>query len=180
MANKLVIDGATVLGSSDSAAAINCKDREGKSFILQEAIDNFVDYIYPVGSIYMSVNEVSPSLLFGGVWDKIEDKFLFASSANYANGTTGGEFEHTLTVDELAVHDGHIDGMARPTISKVTNGNPTTAYYLSATAATGKSNYGFVINHSNEAYPATLNAGEGEPHNNMPPYLAVNIWKRTG
>ena len=175
MANKLIIDGQPVLGSSDSAAAITCKDREGKSFILQDAFDNFVDFIYPIGSIYMSVNEVSPSLLFGGVWDKIEDKFLFASSANYANGTTGGEFEHTLTTDELAVHDGHLT-------SNDTNMGGNIAKYMQDTVLTsyGSNGRGWNVQMGNEIVPAGHNKGGGQPHNNMPPYLAVNIWKRTG
>ncbi len=34
-----------------------------------------VDLIYPVGSIYMSVNNVNPEMLFGGEWEQIKDKF---------------------------------------------------------------------------------------------------------
>ena len=38
--------------------------------------------VYPVGSIYMSVNDVDPSFLFSGtVWEKIEDTFLLGSGS---------------------------------------------------------------------------------------------------
>ena len=49
-----------------------------------------VDIIYPVGSIYISVNSTNPSQLFGGTWERIKDKFLLASGDTYANNTTGG------------------------------------------------------------------------------------------
>ena len=72
-------------------------------------VTDLIDTIYPVGSIYMSVSNTSPSILFGGTWEQIQDKFLLASGSTYSNGSTGG----------------------------------------------------------------------GQAHNNMPPYLAVNVWKRT-
>ena len=45
-----------------------------------------IDIFYPVGSIYMSVNDTSPNLLFGGKWEPIKDKFLLASGDLYSSG----------------------------------------------------------------------------------------------
>lgn len=33
----------------------------------------FIDVIHPIGSVYMSVDNVSPSVFFGGTWERIED-----------------------------------------------------------------------------------------------------------
>lgn len=63
--------------------------------------------IYPVGSIYMSLNPADPATLFGGSWDKLEDgRVLIGANTKYSAGSTGGEFTHTLSVDELPAH-GH-------------------------------------------------------------------------
>jgi microcystin-dependent protein len=61
--------------------------------------------IYPVGSIYMSVNNVNPSTMFGGTWEQIKDKFLLACGDTYNNGATGGEANHTLTSNEIPSHN---------------------------------------------------------------------------
>ena len=61
--------------------------------------------IYPVGSIYMSMNATDPSVLFGGSWDKLEDgRVLIGANDTYSVGSTGGSFTHTLTTDELPAH----------------------------------------------------------------------------
>lgn len=131
---------------------------------------------YPIGSIYQSVSSISPAFLFGGTWEKIENKFLLSSGSSYAVNSTGGEAVHTLTVSEMPKHDGHISGNARGDTS-ATNGDPRTSIYFNG-AKNGISNYGWILQHGNEAYPATYNSGGNSSHNNMPPYVAVNTWKR--
>ena len=54
-----------------------------------------IDNIYPVGSIYMSVNSTNPGSLFGGTWEQIEGKFLLACDSTYTAGSTGGNSSHT-------------------------------------------------------------------------------------
>lgn len=62
------------------------------------------DKIYPVGSIYMSVNSINPSELFGGTWEQLKDRFLLGAGDTYSAGSTAGEAAHTLTVDEIPTH----------------------------------------------------------------------------
>ena len=119
-----------------------------------------VDLIYPVGSIYMSVNSTSPSTLFGGTWEKIKDTFLLASGDIYSNGATGGEATHTLTIDEMPSH-------THKTNMRHYQGSASTTYYSSSWTNQKAVEIGID------------NTGGDQPHNNMPPYLTVNVWKRT-
>lgn len=61
---------------------------------------------YPVGAIYMSVNNIEPDILFGGVWEQISGRFLIGcgGTSGLANGDTGGSWFHTLTVNEMPAH----------------------------------------------------------------------------
>ena len=38
-----------------------------------------LDMVYPVGAIYISINEVSPSVLFGGTWEQIQGGLLIGT-----------------------------------------------------------------------------------------------------
>lgn len=51
---------------------------------------NLLNMIYPIGSIYLTVNNVDPSTIFGGTWKKIENRFLVGAGSGFAAGTTGG------------------------------------------------------------------------------------------
>lgn len=53
-------------------------------------IKDIINTVYPVGSIYMSVNDTDPSLLFHGTWERIKDRFLLAAGDAYAADSTGG------------------------------------------------------------------------------------------
>ena len=64
-----------------------------------------LNIVYPVGSIYMSVNNVSPSIFLGGTWVQITGKFLIGADTTYTAGTTGGSATHNITKDELPAHN---------------------------------------------------------------------------
>jgi len=71
---------------------------------------SIVDTIYPVGSIYMSVLNVSPATLFGGVWAQITGCFLLAASPeipaqDIATTATGGNSTIKLSVSQMPVHN---------------------------------------------------------------------------
>lgn len=62
---------------------------------------SFLAHTIQYGSIYMSVNNISPETFFGGNWEQIKDKFLLSAGDSYTAGATGGEVEHILTIDEM-------------------------------------------------------------------------------
>ena len=126
-----------------------------------------VNQIYPVGSIYMSVNNTNPSTLFGGTWEQIQDRFLLSAGSTYTAGATGGEATHTLTVDEMPSHNHQRD------IENKIIAPSGTGAYSPANVNTGN------ITTSYPQYTVTRNTGGGQAHNNMPPYLVVYMWKRT-
>ena len=63
------------------------------------------DYVYPVGSIYMTTAATNPGTIFGGTWAKIESKFLVGASSTYAVGSTGGSATQTLAVTNMPSHN---------------------------------------------------------------------------
>ena len=119
----------------------------------------FLNIIYPIGSIYMSLTNTNPTNLFGGTWEQIKDTFLLSAGDNYSAGSTGGEAEHTLTVDEIPAHTHGF----KVTTGKVQSGT----------------NYARVASDGTATDNLITETGGGQPHNNMPPYLAVYMWKRT-
>ena len=136
---------------------------------LAEAIGTIWSKIYPIGSIYISVADTSPSTLFGGTWVQIKDVFLLSAGDTYAAGSTGGEAEHILTVDEMPRHSHNVISSA-----------DAARLVLNQSGAEGAS-YAFADNRGNGYYSTwiTDNRGNDQPHNNMPPYLAVYVWQRT-
>lgn len=140
---------------------------------------NIVDMIYPVGSIYMSINNTNPSVLFGGSWQQIKDRFLLSAGDSYIAGDVGGEANHTLTVDEIPSHT-HTYGESGYN-ALITNA--TTAFQsgdMGVQTGTGRY-YPFTTTGAQYIRSTNTNsAGGSQAHNNMPPYLTVYMWQRIG
>ena len=66
---------------------------------------------YPVGAIYVSTVATSPSELFGGTWEALEQgRVLIGQGTDYAAGSTGGEKEHAITAAEMPGHTHALGG----------------------------------------------------------------------
>lgn len=126
-----------------------------------------LDAVYPIGSLYMSVNAAEPNTLFGGTWERLKDRFLLAAGDTYAAGATGGEAAHTLTVEEMPSHNHSLSDPIDKNSIKLGSMGGDANYALSKRAASY--DYNLTAN----------NTGGGAAHNNMPPYLTVYMWKRT-
>ena len=161
-----------------------------------------IDDIYPVGCIYMSVNNTNPQILFGGTWEQIEDKFLLAKGSTYSTlEGTGGESSHNLTLSEMPRHNHNTNSHTHNTsesgeyfVTSEANGANNTRVSYNASGnryVDGMTSNSTPFHHrtqSGSASPTTKYSGgtgstesasNGSAHNNMPPYIIVNVWKRT-
>ena len=152
---------AFFIDTGKSSVGVNCLPTRENAFQMGESAWLTAQGAYPVGAIYLSVTEVDPSSLFGGTWERIGGRFLLGADSTYAAGSTGGEAARTPTVDEMPRRNHEIDSLDAP-------GNATP--YMAVRAQDEKG-------HGGNAQ--TVPAGGGKARNDLPPYLAVYMWKRT-
>lgn len=139
---------------------------------------DIVDLIYPVGSIYLSVNSTNPGTLFGGTWEQLKDRFLLGSGDSYTGGTTGGNASLNLN---------HSHGSGTLIASLNFEGGGIRYYYDNSVRPAY--NYTETFTASEETGTGTMYGGTrvigstGSSLNNnqsiLPPYLTVYMWKRT-
>lgn len=144
---------------------------------------------YPIGSIYMSVNATSPDTLFGGTWERITGRFLLAATDGgavntnsnewQAPGSMAGEAAHTLSIEEMPAHTHGAVGDHRHTDyhSSVNRGTGNTATRVGPYGYTTSGASGVTGGAAGAHEHASV--GANWSHNNMPPFLAVYVWKRT-
>ena len=106
----------------------------------------------------------------GGTWERISERFLLGASGSFPAGATGGESAHTLTQSELPNYSLSVTNGSNVIRSKT--GSSADAYVQTQSGGWGIPNW--------ESKTVTVaSGGSGKAHNNMPPYLAVYMWKRT-
>lgn len=131
--------------------------------------------VYPIGTIYMNVNETSPAELFGGVWEQIKGRFLLASSDVYLLGDMGG-----YTDASLINHTHNLFVRTNPSNEVPIVGGDGDEIVGARLSYSGQKGAYIANTHEPRNADATgdieyVSSGEGR---NMPPYLVVNVWKR--
>lgn len=151
---------AFFIDTKKSSVGVNCLPSQPDVLQLGESAWLTAQGAYPVGAIYLSVTNVNPAALFGGTWERIGGRFLLGADTTYAAGSTGGEAAHALTIDEMPRHNHGLDNY-----NSAGNATP----FLTVQHQDKKGFGGNV---------QTMYTGGSKAHNNLPPYLAVYMWKR--
>ena len=207
----------TYLTKTDASDTYLTKTDASNTYATKAELANTANFdkIYPIGSIYMSVNGTSPATLFGGTWEQIKNGFLVSAGYAYANwvylckeaefftlnesaqvrfgandayviktlsaGTYAAD-KNTFGSDPIENVQKHVDIYRETLVPGDVGGEAThklTMYEMPSytplvpSSATTTPNVDAVplLN------PSSTTAGQA--HNNMPPYLAVYMWKRT-
>lgn len=131
--------------------------------------------VYPVDSIYISVNSTNPATSLGfGTWSafgagRVPVGYDSGQTEFDTDEETGGAKTHTLAESEIPshTHTGDATTLYR-------NGASETSGRVSGdnTAGTGVSTIGTYT-------PSVQATGGGGAHNNLQPYIVVRMWKRT-
>ena len=117
-----------------------------------------------VGGVYISTESTNPTTTLGyGTWQLTSKGKALVGYSDVANdpnwtktvGSTFGEYDHTLTVDEIPEHDHK--GVVKASNQTYAGGNGSR---FTSDGTTDK-------------------AGGGQAHNNVQPSMVFAIWKRT-
>ncbi len=118
-----------------------------------------IDFIYPVGSLYMTTSSVSPETLFGGKWTQItSDAYLKIVTTN-AGSLGGTSSSHRIPISSMPSHTHNYTWF---------DGNITTTDQVAG---------GGIIYTSNPVIHITGSAGGNQPY--YPYYYGIYLWKRT-
>lgn len=147
--------------------------KEELTSLINTTIDNTINSIYPIGSVYISLTDTNPSTFLKGTWEQFGQGRTLIGEGTGNDGTDsqtftadsiGGEYKHKLTVAEMPGHN-HTRG--------------------TMVSALEKSGYGLVLNGDGfidrvmiPGTGETGNKGEDASHNNVQPYITVYFWKR--
>lgn len=146
-------------------------------------LTNILDNIYPVGSIFITMNSTNPSEYFGGKWEKISGGYLYATGSTSLGKTTyngWGAQSTALTIGQMPSHTHRIgfttswgatvwdsatqDGYVGPR-------DPGNALSYGASA-----NQAFVPPRYGTLFNETIGGGQGHTHNIAT--IDVWMWKR--
>ena len=184
-----------------SLTELNWFDKNGE-------LRNILNFVHPVGSIYMTMDSRNPATLFGGTWVRWgEGRVPVGVSADDSDfdtvGKTGGEKEHQLTTSEMPKHR-HVGRHTSSSIYTDYGQEPSDppsqeiqveqgtreveVQYnvikndVSTVAIHSKGSGGVKDIYYSDKVTSTYGVaddGGNIPHNNLQPYITCYMWKRT-
>lgn len=188
--NDMTAFARTLNGAKNAEAA-----RNTLGITTQAALINI---IYPVGSVITLTNGTDPNKIYSGTtWVKMDAGRVLVSAGKYTEGSDtytytlgakGGEAKHQLTVYEMPTHShsatissvgSHYHTMARGNNVSDTNAladyHDTGHYLLTDGTSSGRTSAANGYTQS----VSISSTGNNAKHNNMMPYIVVQLWRRT-
>lgn len=171
--------------------------------------ESILSMVYPVGSVYISVNDVSPEKFLGGTWIKIsQGRVLQGASGTQTAGTevsaglpnisvsSNGAHTHTRGSMNITGNVGIHGSGASCTVIGSAGGafygtNIASSYQPTVSCVGGASSIGFINFSADRTWTGSTSLDGAHSHNAyitgitgnsttvQPPALLVNIWKRT-
>ena len=125
--------------------------------------------MYPVGAVYISVNETSPATLFGGEWERLENRFLIGAGDTYTNESTGGATSTPINYSNLPTSVLRAAKNLKTNAVSINNAGWTNSSIAANTYTTVTVDS---VGTLGDSYAGKSNISI------MPPYLAVYMWQR--
>lgn len=140
--------------------------------IYQQVLAAVVERDHPVGSLYISNDPTSPASLFGGTWEQIKDRFILAAGDTYAAGSTGGSANHNHSIGKMFaaayIIGSYMDYVYSGNVVWTPNYKNTIPNGVTETISSGKTYRSGI----------TVYGSPTKEANNLPPYVAMYVWKR--
>ena len=167
-ANRLTVNGDLAINSVKENTSSTKMLVNGGNTVMYRDWDKLVNSIksamYPVGSVYITYNNVNPGTFLGGTWERFGQGRTLVGEGTGNDGSTsmsfttedsGGEYKHKLTLEEL----------------------PNAIWHSNGGKQTGGLKQAF--NLGSQSGANTLATNFDQPHNNIQPYIVVYFWRRT-
>lgn len=150
-----------------------------------------LETLFGVGAIWITISNDDPGAIFGGTWEKLEDRFLLCSGTNAAGATGGSSLQQIqIGLENLPAHTHHeneavmvendnFGNLAFPTSGQ----KMTTIGYVDAQYGGDPSTY-FELGNTSTQNDATGTAVSPQfvpdpiDVQIIPDYVSVNVWKR--
>lgn len=188
--NPVSYDGAAAKSINITASGIG-------AYTKTETDEKFKNFCpFPVNSLYLSLGSENPSTLWlGTTWAKQEGRFLLGSSSSYSLGATGGASTVKLAVANLPSHThsattaahthtqpAHTHSSQKSVAPEVHWARRSSLYAgnIDEAGASGIATTSAGGETTGSASPVTSigSTGSGTAFSILPPYIAINIWKR--
>lgn len=142
--------------------------------------ESILSMVYPVGSVYISVNDVSPAAFLGGTWEKISQGRVLQGAAN--GQAAGTEVEAGLPAAYMPAGAFESIGLINNNwTGQYTYGCFSAGLRNGFTYGSGSGDSGWQLGSYTYYFSNRTITGDcyGKSNTVQPPALLVNIWKRT-
>ena len=125
-----------------------------------------LNMVYPIGSIYMSVNSATPATLFGGTWERFSKGRVLVG----------------VDEDDAALKTAGTNGGSTNPLTAHTHTTQLTTYRVTSTGSGAVNNLARSTDQGNAMtgeFGSVTSSGDNTDHKNWQPFDTVYIWKRT-